>query len=106
MWHATGRYRTRTVFREVLPRSDDVSPVRHRSSVSFSMGSRVPRSEALRIFRDVAVHRSDPGRLYLRLEKRRARMGTLSAKHQVKTRSASATARSLKAMAQPLIYVF
>src|SRR5262249_49648830 len=69
-WNRTG-----TLFRKVLSGSDAVSAIRYRGGFSVSLGGGLPRLETCWIRRNVSVYRRNRGRLRLRLEKGRPRVG-------------------------------
>src|SRR6185437_2315734 len=72
MRHHSHRRRAPTVQREILPGGHRVHPVRYRGRVSLSLGRRLSRPEAVRLFRDAGVRGSCARRIFLCMEEGRA----------------------------------
>src|SRR5258706_2892375 len=78
MRHGAHRRRARTVFREVLPGSDDLYPFRRGSHFPLPMGGGFSNSGPLRLLRNDDVHCNSAGRLFLSLEKGRAGLAQIT----------------------------
>src|SRR5579862_6298700 len=76
MRHASGGRHARAIFRAVLSGSDAVYFVRCGSGVPLSVGGYSSRSQAFWFVGNVRLHRHCSGGIFLRLEERRAGLGS------------------------------
>src|SRR4051794_23304111 len=75
MRHAGGRRRAGAPSRQVLPRGDDLSALRHRGGVPLSVGDGAPRAAVGRVHPVDRVLRHPAHRLRVRVAERRPRLG-------------------------------